>query len=144
MKTTLNFKNDRGDWRRAGRMAVILSMLAGAGLAAGAAWGAGAERNDLIAKEPRPIVHVPAFPPEAEDIAFVYGVYQWPIVKVIDGDTIKVDASGDFPPALATLNVRLRGVDTPEKGGRAKCDAERRAGRAATAFTAAAVAGGAE
>ena len=123
---------------RAGRMAVILSMLAGAGLAAGAAWGAGAERNDLVVKEPRPIVHVPAFPPEAEDIAFVYGVYQWPIVKVIDGDTIKVDARGDFPPALATLNVRLRGVDTPEKGGRAKCDAERRAGRAATAFTAAA------
>ena len=106
----LNFKmvftpNNRGDWRRAGRMAVILSMLAGAGLAAGAAWGAGAERNDLVAKEPRPIVHVPAFPPEG--VAFVYGVYRWPIVKVIDGDTIKVDASGDFPPELATLNVRL-------------------------------------
>ena len=126
---------------RAGRWAV-LSMLAAAGLAAGVAWGAGAERSDLVSKEPRPIVHVPAFPPEG--VAFVYGVYQWPIVKVIDGDTIKVDASGDFPPALATLNVRLRGVDTPEKGGRAKCDAERRAGRAATAFTAAAVAGGAE
>ena len=63
-------------------------------------------------------------------------------MKVIDGHTLKVDARGDFPPELATLNVRLRGVDTPEKGGRAKCDAERRAGRAATAFTAAAVAGG--
>ena len=70
-------------------------------------------------------------------------MYRWPVVKVIDGGTIKVDARGDFPPELATLNVRLRGVDTPEKGGRAKCDAERRAGRAATAFTAAAVAGGA-
>ena len=89
---------------RAGRWAV-LSMLAAAGLAAGVAWGAGAERSDLVSKEPRPIVHVPAFPPEG--VAFVYGVYRWPIVKVIDGDTIKVDASGDFPPELATLNVRL-------------------------------------
>ena len=69
------------------------------------------------------------------------GMYRWPIVKVVDGDTLKVDARADMPPELARLHVRLRGVDTPEKGGRAKCDAERRAGRAATAFTAAAVAG---
>lgn len=134
-------------------MAVILPVLAACGLAAGAAWAG------------EPIAHTPAFPPDG---VFAYepaplpepvpapersvreltrgepGVYRWPIVKVIDGDTIKVDARGDFPPALATLNVRLRGVDTPEKGGRAKCEAERRAGRAATAFTAAAVAGGAE
>ena len=68
-------------------------------------------------------------------------MYRWPIVKVVDGDTLKVDARADMPPELARLHVRLRGVDTPEKGGRAKCDAERRAGRAATAFTAAAVAG---
>ena len=42
------------------------------------------------------------------------GEYHWPIVKVVDGDTIKVDARADFPPELAMLNVRLRGVDTPE------------------------------
>ncbi len=48
-------------------------------------------------------------------------------------------ASADLPPELAGLKVRLRGVDTPEKGGRTKCPAERAAGKAATAFTRAAV-----
>ncbi len=67
--------------------------------------------------------------------------YSWPVVRVIDGDTVKVDAGADLPPELASLSVRLRGVDTPEKGRRAKCEAERQAGRAATAFTEAAVAG---
>ena len=67
--------------------------------------------------------------------------YSWPVVRVVDGDTVKVDASADLPSELASLSVRLRGVDTPEKGGRAKCEAERQAGRAATAFTEAAVAG---
>lgn len=66
--------------------------------------------------------------------------YSWPVVRVVDGDTVKVDASADLPPELASLSVRLRGVDTPEKGRRAKCDSERRAARAATAFTEAAVA----
>ena len=61
--------------------------------------------------------------------------YSWPVVRIIDGDTVKVDASADLPPELASLSVRLRGVDTPEKGRRAKCEAERQAGRAATAFT---------
>ena len=59
--------------------------------------------------------------------------YEWPIVRVIDGDTVKVDASADLPPELASLSVRLRGVDTPETR-RAKCERERQAGKAATAF----------
>ena len=67
--------------------------------------------------------------------------YAWPVVRVVDGDTVAVDASADLPPELADLRVRLRGVDTPEKGGRAKCDSERDAGQAATAFTEQAVAG---
>ena len=66
--------------------------------------------------------------------------YAWPVVRVIDGDTVAVDASADMPPELADVKVRLKGVDTPEKGGRAKCDHERDAGQAATAFTAKAVA----
>ena len=66
--------------------------------------------------------------------------YKWPVVRVIDSDTVKVDAGADMPPELAFLRVRLRGVDTPEKGSRAKCEAERQAGRAATAFTQAAIA----
>ena len=68
------------------------------------------------------------------------GHYRWPILRVIDGDTVKVDAGTDMPPELASLSVRLRGVDTPEKGGHAKCDAERAVGQAATAFTQAALA----
>ena len=67
--------------------------------------------------------------------------YSWPVVRVVDGDTVKVDAGADLPPELASLSVRLRGVDTPEKGRRAKCEAERRAGLAAAAFTEAAVSG---
>ncbi len=67
--------------------------------------------------------------------------YDWPVVRVIDGDTVAVDASADMPPELAAIRVRLRGVDTPEKTSRAKCDSERTAGQAATAFTTDALAG---
>ena len=65
--------------------------------------------------------------------------YDWPVTRIVDGDTVAVDASSDLPPELAGLKVRLRGVDTPEKGGRAKCVAERSAGQAATVFTEAAI-----
>ena len=66
--------------------------------------------------------------------------YVWPVVRVVDGDTVAVDASADMPPELAELKVRLRDVDTPEKGWRAKCEEERVAGQAATAFTEGAIA----
>ena len=66
--------------------------------------------------------------------------YTWPVVSVVDGDTVKVDAIWDMPPGLASLAVRLRGVDTPEKGDRAKCSEEREAGERATAFTTDAIA----
>ena len=62
--------------------------------------------------------------------------YAWPVVRVIDGDTIVVDASADLPPELADLRVRLRGVDAPEKGHRAACDAEREAADGVTALVA--------
>ncbi len=45
-----------------------------------------------------------------------------PVLRVIDGDTIK-----------AAISVRLASVDTPETW-RPKCEAERLAGEAATAF----------
>ena len=63
-------------------------------------------------------------------------------MRVIDRDTVKVDASADLPPELAELSVQLRSVDTPEKGGRAKCEAERVAGQAAAVFTTTALARG--
>ena len=64
--------------------------------------------------------------------------YEWTVVRVVDGDTVKVDASADMPPELASVAVRLRDVDTPETW-KPKCESERRAGEAATAFTKAAV-----
>ena len=64
----------------------------------------------------------------------------WPIVRVVDGDTVEVVVSG-LPLKLRRLKVRLRWVDTPEKGRRAKCAAERAAARAAAAFTKKAIAG---
>ena len=65
--------------------------------------------------------------------------YEWRIVGVVDGDTIRVDAAPDLPPELARLKVRIRGIDTPEKAGRAKCEAERRGGAAATEYVEAAI-----
>lgn len=49
-------------------------------------------------------------------------VFAWelPIVKVIDGDTISTIIK-EMPPELQHYSIRVRGIDTPEKGGRAKC-----------------------
>lgn len=60
--------------------------------------------------------------------------YSWPVVGVKDGDTIAVEIPG-LPATLNPVAVRLRGVDTPESGGRAKCAAERNLARRATGFT---------
>lgn len=61
----------------------------------------------------------------------------WRFMEAVDGDTLAfaVDA---LPPALSRVLVRVRGVDTPERR-RPKCEWERRAGEAATAYTAAAL-----
>lgn len=48
--------------------------------------------------------------------------FAWPVVRVIDGDTAAVDASADLPAPLTELRIRVRGVDTPETGHRARCD----------------------
>lgn len=61
--------------------------------------------------------------------------FVWPVTRVIDGDTVVVNASADLPPELSKLSVRLRGVDTPEKNWRAQCPSEEKAGREAKAFT---------
>jgi micrococcal nuclease len=51
--------------------------------------------------------------------------YLWKVVRIIDADTIEVEARW-LPPELGqTIDIRLNGVDGPEKGGRAKCDRER-------------------
>jgi len=50
------------------------------------------------------------------------------IIKVIDGDTLVVDAH-PWPGHAVRVSVRLRGIDTPER--RSRCTAERLAGERA-------------
>lgn len=76
--------------------------------------------------------------------AFAYAPekrYHWPVHHVIDGDTIAVIAVGDFPPELSRISVRVAGIDTPEKGHRAKCAREQFMGNVATTLTKRLVAG---
>ena len=48
--------------------------------------------------------------------------YDMVVTKVTDGDTIRVDVSDWVLPELGdTMGVRIMGIDTPEKGGRAQC-----------------------
>ena len=55
--------------------------------------------------------------------------------RVIDGDTIAFQALFLPEPLKRELSLRVYGVDTPEKGHRAKCPSEDQRGQAATAFT---------
>ena len=89
-------------------MAVILPVLAACGLAAGAAWAGDPIAHTpafppegvfvyeaLPLPEPAPVPE-PVLAPEPEPVRSVRGlavrepgVYRWPVVKVIDGNTIK-------------------------------------------------------
>lgn len=62
-------------------------------------------------------------------------VYDATIVRVNDGDTVVIAAPFLPAPLKPELAVRIYGVDTPEKGFRAKCPAEDQRGQAASAFT---------
>ena len=66
--------------------------------------------------------------------------YNAEIVKVNDGDTVVIAAPFLPAPLKPQLAVRIYGVDTPEKGFRAKCSQEDQRGQAATQFTKQAVA----
>ena len=61
--------------------------------------------------------------------------YDAKIVRVNDGDTVVIAAPFLPAPLKPELAVRVYGVDTPEKGFRAKCPSEDQRGQAATAFT---------
>ena len=62
-------------------------------------------------------------------------VYDFPITRVIDGDTVAFQAPFLPQPLKKELSIRVFGVDTPEKGFRAKCPQENERGQAATVFT---------
>lgn len=63
-------------------------------------------------------------------------LYVYKVEKITDGDTIKLDTSkdGSLLKELG-LSVRIYGVDTPEKGSRAKCKKENDLANLATEFT---------
>jgi endonuclease YncB( thermonuclease family) len=61
--------------------------------------------------------------------------YDVTILRVTDGDTVVFKASFLPAPLKPELALRVFGVDTPEKGFRAKCDSEAQRGAAASAFT---------
>lgn len=71
----------------------------------------------------------------ASNSAENYPVYNFPITRVIDGDTVEFEAKFLPPPLKPVLSIRVYGVDTPEKGFRAQCDIESKKGDAATAYT---------
>jgi len=66
--------------------------------------------------------------------------YDANILKVSDGDTVVIAAPFLPAPLKPQLAVRIFGVDTPEKGFRAKCESENQRGLAASEFTKKAVA----
>lgn len=57
------------------------------------------------------------------------------LTRVIDGDTVAFQANWLPDPLKKELSIRVFGVDTPEKGHRAKCPQEDTRGQAATQFT---------
>ena len=61
--------------------------------------------------------------------------YDAQIVRVNDGDTVVIAAPFLPAPLKPELAVRIFGVDTPEKGFRAKCPQEDARGQAASKIT---------
>jgi micrococcal nuclease len=61
--------------------------------------------------------------------------YDTTIVRAVDGDTVVVSAPYLPAPLKPELGVRIFGVDTPEKGFRAKCENEKKRGEQASIFT---------
>lgn len=62
-------------------------------------------------------------------------IYNYKITRVLDGDTVAFEANFLPEPLKKELSIRVYGVDTPEKGFRAKCESENTKGLAATEFT---------
>ena len=62
-------------------------------------------------------------------------IYDWKITRVIDGDTVEFQAPFLPAPLKPVLSIRVLGVDTPEKGFRAKCPEEAALGESASKFT---------
>ena len=60
--------------------------------------------------------------------------YDYKVVRVVDGDTVVVEAPWAPVELGKEISLRVMGIDTPEKGGRAKCPKEAALGEKATLF----------
>ena len=61
--------------------------------------------------------------------------YDFPITRIIDGDTVAFEANFLPEPLKQELSIRVYGVDTPEKSWRGKCESEQALGEKASKFT---------
>lgn len=61
--------------------------------------------------------------------------YDVELTRVVDGDTVAYKADFLPDPLKKELSIRVYGVDTPEKGFRAKCGSEGDRGESASKFT---------
>jgi len=71
----------------------------------------------------------------------ISGPVKMEVTSVYDGDTFSGTAT-PWPNISIRVSVRVRGVDTPEIGWRAKCPKEKRLGDIAREFTKESVSGG--
>ncbi len=60
-------------------------------------------------------------------------VYNYDIIRVIDGDTVEIDVP-NLPKELSKIKLRIYGIDSPESGSRAKCESERKLAKTATEY----------
>lgn len=61
--------------------------------------------------------------------------YDWKVLRVLDGDTVEVEANFLPAPLKPVLKVRVLGVDTPEKNPRAQCPQENEKAQRASQLT---------
>ena len=70
-----------------------------------------------------------------EDLALIDdGKWAWPIIGVLDGDTIRLLIPG-LPPPVQYFSIRIRGVDAPELPPKARCPEEAKRALRAKQFT---------
>ena len=60
-------------------------------------------------------------------------VYNWKVIRIVDGDTLEI--ANQFLPEELKLFVRIKGIDTPEKAPRAKCEKENILAQKASNYT---------
>ena len=67
------------------------------------------------------ILFLLASPAQAQEQMYVYKA-----LRIIDGDTIAINIQKESPLIQKLgLNVRIKGIDAPERGSKAKCEKEK-------------------